>query len=285
MLFHFLKVRSGVFKQNLYGKLAYKSFLPVPLPPVPELSLDRDCLKLLVMANSKIAKLDGLAIGIPSLPLFVSMYVRKEALLSSQIEGTQATLEDVLDPNLDENNNRDVADVINYIKAIEFALNRLQELPLCNRLIKEIHAKLMEGVRGQEKFPGEFRVTQNWIGGMGSTLKTARYIPPNPQDMQVCMSDLEKYINDPDDQTDPLIRIGLMHYQFETIHPFLNGNGRIGRLMMTLYLIENKVLSTPALYLSYFLKRNRIEYYDRMMEVRRTGNYEQWIRFFLQVVQ
>ena len=159
MLFHFLKVRSGVFKQNLYGKLAYKSFLPVPLPPVPEFSLDRDCLKLLVMANSKIAKLDGLAIGILSLPLFVSMYIRKEALLSSQIEGTQATLEGILDPNLDENNNRDVADVINYIKAIEFALNRLQELPLCNRLIKEIHAKLMEGVRGQEKFPGEFRVT------------------------------------------------------------------------------------------------------------------------------
>ena len=227
--------------------------------------------------------MEGLATRIPNMDLFVSMYVRKEALLSSQIEGTQATLDDVLDPLLDENANRNVADVINYIKASEFAIKRLQELPLCNRLIKETHAVLMEGVRGQEKNPGEFRYPQNWIGGQGSTLKNARYIPPNPEDMNEAISDLEKYMNS-EDGLDPLVRAALIHYQFETIHPFLDGNGRVGRLLITLFLMEKKILTTPALYISYFLKRNRIEYYDRMTEVRRKGNYEQWINFFLQAV-
>ncbi|MEG1594453.1 MAG: Fic family protein, partial [Oscillibacter sp.] len=229
------------------------------------------------------AVLESLAKRIPNMDLFVSMYVRKEALLSSQIEGTQATLDDVLDPLLDENANRNVADVINYIRATEFSVNRLRELPLCNRLIKETHAVLMEGVRGQEKSPGEFRYSQNWIGGQGSTLKNARYIPPDPETMQEAMSALEKYMNGQDD-LDPLIRAGLIHYQFETIHPFLDGNGRVGRLLITLFLMEKGVLTTPALYISYFLKRNRIEYYDRMTEVRRKGNYEQWIQFFLQAV-
>lgn len=168
-------------------------------------------------------------------------------------------------------------------KASEFAIKRLQELPLCNRLIKETHAVLMEGVRGQEKNPGEFRYSQNWIGGQGSTLKNARYIPPNPEDMNEAISDLEKYMNS-EDGLDPLVRAALIHYQFETIHPFLDGNGRVGRLLITLFLMEKKILTTPALYISYFLKRNRIEYYDRMTEVRRKGNYEQWINFFLQAV-
>lgn len=242
-------------------------------------------ISLLIKAHKQLSLLDGLSQRIPNINLFVSMYVRKEALLSSQIEGTQATLDDVLDPMLDENINSNVSDVINYIKATEYAVTRLNTLPLCNRLIKETHAILMEGVRGQEKSPGEFRYSQNWIGGQGSTLKNARYIPPNPEDMVTCMSELEKYINADDDKLDPLIRIALIHYQFETIHPFLDGNGRVGRLLITLYLMENKILSSPALYISYFLKRNRIEYYDRMSEVRRTGNYEQWIRFFLQAVQ
>jgi Fic family protein len=211
------------------------------------------------------------------------MYVRKEALMSSQIEGTQATLEDVLDPLLDANANRNVADVVNYIKATEYAINRLQTLPLCNRLIKETHAVLMEGIRGQEKSPGEFRYSQNWIGGQGSTLKNARYIPPSPDDMSTAMSDLEKYIN-ADDDLDYLIRAALIHYQFETIHPFLDGNGRVGRLLITLFLMDKKVLTTPALYISYFLKKNRVEYYDRMTEVRTKGNYEQWVKFFLQAI-
>lgn len=275
--------RAGTLITNLSGEAAYKSFTPSPLPPRPAVDVDEETLKLLVEANKQIAILESIATHIPSVNLFISMYVRKEALMSSQIEGTQATLEDVLDPMLDENANRNVADVINYIKATEYAIERLNKLPLCNRLIKEAHAVLMFGVRGQEKSPGEFRTSQNWIGGGGSTLKNARYIPPAPADMIEAMSDLEKYIN-ADDDLDVLIRSALIHYQFETIHPFLDGNGRVGRLLITLFLMEKKVLTTPALYISYFLKKNRIEYYDRMMEVRMKGNYEQWIKFFLQAL-
>lgn len=278
-----LENRAGFFKSNLSGDMAYQSFVPAPLPPAPPVDLGNEGLNLLIQANRQLALLEGLAARIPNMDLFVSMYVRKEALLSSQIEGTQATLDDVLDPLLDENANRNVADVINYIKASEFAVKHLQEFPLCNRLIKETHAVLMEGVRGQEKNPGEFRYSQNWIGGQGSTLKNARYIPPNPEDMKEAISDLEKYMN-AEDHLDPLVRAALIHYQFETIHPFLDGNGRVGRLLITLFLMEKKILTTPALYISYFLKRNRIEYYDRMTEVRQKGNYEQWITFFLQAV-
>ena len=275
--------RACHYKSNLSGEMTYKSFVPNPLPPSPPIELTEDIIALLVKANSQLAVLESVATRIPNVELFVSMYVRKEALMSSQIEGTQATLEDVLDPMLDANTNRNVADVVNYIKATEFAINRLQALPLCNRLIKETHAVLMEGVRGQEKSPGEFRYSQNWIGGQGSTLKNARYIPPSPDDMLDAMSDLEKYIN-ADDDLDALIRAALIHYQFETIHPFLDGNGRVGRLLITLFLMEKRVLSTPALYISYFLKKNRVEYYDRMTEVRTKGNYEQWVKFFLQAI-
>lgn len=275
--------RAGHYKSNLSGEMAYKSFVPNPLPPVSPIELTEDIVSLLIKANSQLAVLESVATRIPNVELFVSMYVRKEALMSSQIEGTQATLEDVLDPMLDANTNRNVADVVNYIRATEFAIERLKTLPLCNRLIKEIHAVLMAGVRGQEKSPGEFRYSQNWIGGQGSTLKNARYIPPSPEDMVDAMSDLEKYIN-ADDELNALIRAALVHYQFETIHPFLDGNGRVGRLLITLFLMEQKVLTTPALYISYFLKKNRVEYYDRMTEVRTKGNYEQWIKFFLQAI-
>lgn len=273
--------RAGTYKSNLSGEMAYHSFCPAPLPPVPPIEIGSELLSKLIDANRKIAALESLASHIPSIDLFVSMYVRKEALLSSQIEGTQCTLDDILDPLMDENANRDVADVVNYIRATEFAINRMQSLPLCNRLIRETHAVLMEGVRGQEKNPGEFRYSQNWIGGQGSTIRNARYIPPNPEDMQTAMSDLEKYMNS-DDILDPLIQGALIHYQFETTHPFLDGNGRIGRLLITLFLMDKGILTTPALYISYFLKLNRVEYYDRMTQVRRTGDYEQWILFFLQ---
>lgn len=275
--------RAGTLQTNLSGEMAYQSFAPSPLPPIPPLEFDEALIKLLVKANKQVALLDGLASRIPNINLFIAMYVRKEALMSSQIEGTQATLEDVLDPLVNENTNRDVAEVINYINATEYATKRLSELPLCNRLIKETHAVLMEGTRGQEKNPGEFRHSQNWIGAQGSTLKTARYIPPNPEDMAEALSDLEKYLNGNDD-LDSLIRAGLIHYQFESIHPFLDGNGRIGRLLIPLFLMEKGVLKAPVLYLSYFLKKNRIEYYDRMTEVRRTGNYEQWVKFFLEAL-
>ena len=273
--------RAGTFVSNLSGEMAYESFRPAPLPPNPPIEVSGELLTKLIDANKKIATLEGLSSRIPNMELFISMYVRKEALLSSQIEGTQCTLEDILNPLIEDNTNRDVSDVVNYIRATEFALERLKTLPLCNRLIKETHAVLLESVRGQEKNPGEFRYSQNWIGGQGSTLKNARYIPPNPEDMLTAMSDLEKYINS-DDTLDPLIQAALIHYQFETTHPFLDGNGRVGRLLITLFLMEKDILSTPALYISYYLKMNRIEYYDRMTQVRRTGDYEQWISFFLQ---
>lgn len=275
--------RAGAFVSNLTGEMAYPSFRPAPLPPNPPIALSGELVAKLVDANKKLAALDGLSARIPNMDLFVSMYVRKEALLSSQIEGTQCTLDDILNPLMEENTNRNVSDVVNYIKATEFALNRLHSLPLCNRLIKETHAVLMEGVRGQEKSPGEFRYSQNWIGGQGSTIRNARYIPPNPEDMQTAMSDLEKYMNG-DDSLDPLIQAALIHYQFETTHPFLDGNGRVGRLLITLFLMEKGILSHPALYISYFLKMNRIEYYDRMTQVRKTGDYEQWVMFFLQAL-
>ncbi len=275
--------RAGQYKNNLSGEMEYKSFVPAKLPPNPDIEIDGKLLSLLINANKAIAALESVSVHIPDMELFVSMYVRKEALMSSQIEGTQATLEDILDPVIENNANRNVADVVNYIKATEYAVKRLETLPLSNRLIKETHAVLMENVRGQEKNPGEFRRSQNWIGGQGSTLKSARYIPPNQEDMQDAMSDLEKYMNE-DDDTDALIKAALIHYQFETIHPFLDGNGRIGRLLITLYLIEKKVLTTPALYISFFLKKNRIEYYDRMTEVRSKGNYEQWVKFFLAAI-
>lgn len=275
--------RAGAFTSNLYGEMAYQSFLPKPLPPNPAVMTDEEMIQLLVHANRWIDKLESIASLIPHIALFVSMYVRKEAVMSSQIEGTQCTLEDVLDPNLESNANRDVADVIKYIKATDYAINRLQELPLCNRLIRETHAVLMNGVRGQEKCPGEFRTSQNWIGGEGVSLNKARFIPPHPDDMVVAMSDLEKYMNAPD-TLDVLVRASLIHYQFETIHPFLDGNGRIGRLLITLFLLKQKSLTTPALYISYFLKKNRMEYYDRLTLVRTKGEYEQWIKFFLRAV-
>jgi Fic family protein len=275
--------RAGKFKTNLSGAAAYQSFVPSPLPPKPPIQVDVEMTALLVKANKQLGLLEGLAARIPNINLFISMYVRKEALMSSQIEGTQATLEDVLDPLLEENANRHAADVINYIKALEFAINALERLPLCNRLIKETHAVLMKTGRGEEKSPGEFRHSQNWIGGHGSTLKNARYIPPEPFDMDLALSDLEKYIN-AGDSLDVLIRAALIHYQFETIHPFLDGNGRIGRLLIILYLIQQRVITMPILYISYFLKKNRIEYYDRLMEVRQKGSYEQWVKFFLEAV-
>ena len=275
--------QAGIYVDNLNGEATYQSFKPNPLPPIPEIEMDEEIVKLLVDANKQLVKLDTASQLISNADLFISMYVRKEALISSQIEGTQCTLDDVLDPEVEANANLDVSDVINYVKATQYALKRLEKLPLCCRLIREIHEVLMENVRGQDKTPGEFRHSQNWIGPANCSLKDARYIPPNVEDMQTAMSDLEKYINE-NVEYDPLIRAALIHYQFETIHPFLDGNGRIGRLLILLYLMEQRLITKPVIYISYFLKKNQIEYYDRISEVRRTGNFEQWIRFFLEAV-
>ena len=275
--------RAGIYVNNLIGEATYQSFKPNPLPPMPEIEMDEEIVKLLVDANKQLVKLDTASQLISNADLFISMYVRKEALISSQIEGTQCTLDDILDPEVEVNANLDVSDVINYVKATQYALKRLERLPLCCRLIREIHEVLMENVRGQDKTPGEFRHSQNWIGPANCSLKDARYIPPNVEDMQNAMSDLEKFINENVDY-DPLIRVALIHYQFETIHPFLDGNGRIGRLLILLYLMEKGLLAKPVIYISYFLKKNQVEYYDRISEVRRSGNFEQWIRFFLEAV-
>lgn len=275
------KTRAGILKKNLHGDMAYKSFCPSDLPPTPPIEINDKISDLLIDAHKTLAILDDRGKNIPDMNLFVSFYVQKEALLSSQIEGTQATLEDIFDPSNESNINADVSDVINYVKATNYAIERLKTLPLCNRLLLETHEILLSGVRGTEKNPGEFRNSQNWIGGQGSSLKTARYIPPNVEDMHHGLSELEKYMN-LDERYDVLVNAALIHYQFETIHPFLDGNGRIGRLLIVLFLLEKEVLHTPALYLSYYLKENRTEYYDRMTRVRETGDYEQWVRFFLE---
>lgn len=271
--------RAGQYITALGGVVSYKAYKPNPLPPFPKIEMDTEMVTLLSKAHNYLGKLDMMSELIPDMNMFLSAYVRKEALLSSQIEGTQATLEDVLNPNVDIAVNLEVTDVINYVNALNFAIEKMKELPICNRLLCETHRVLMQGVRGQEKNPGEFRHSQNWIGASNSNLKTARYIPPTVEDMQTAMSDLEKFINDYD--MDILLKTALIHYQFETIHPFLDGNGRIGRMLITLILLANGILHRPVLYLSLYLKTNRIEYYDRLSEVRTKGNYEQWIKFFL----
>lgn len=271
--------RAGGYITALGGVAQYKAYKPNPLPPFPELEMDSEMVNLLAKAHNYLGKLDATAELIPDMNLFLSAYVRKEALLSSQIEGTQATLEDVLSPTVDVAVNLEVGDVVNYVNALNYAIDRMNELPICNRLLCDTHKVLMQGVRGQEKNPGEFRRSQNWIGSSNSNLQTARYVPPTVEDMNTAMSDLEKFINDYD--MDILLKTALVHYQFETIHPFLDGNGRVGRMLIALMLMSDGVLKRPVLYLSLYLKSNRIEYYDRLSEVRVKGNYEQWIKFFL----
>ena len=276
--------RAGQYVSQLSGEFRYQSFLPTPLQEVRLKDMGGDFQALLAKTSRLIGRIDGLNSGIPDIDLFISMYVRKEALLSSQIEGTQATLDDILDPEAEENQNADVAEVLNYIKEADFAIKRMNEIPLCLRLLRETHKILMTGIRGSEKDPGEFRNSQNWIGPVGSSLKTASYVPPCTDDMTAALGELEKYINADDAEPDVLIRAALIHYQFETIHPFLDGNGRIGRLLIILYLIQKQLLEKPVLYISYFLKLNRPEYYELLTNVRISGNYEQWLSFFIRAL-
>jgi Fic family protein len=218
--------------------------------------------------------------------MFVFMYVRKEAVLSSQIEGTQASLLDVLEFEahaLEEGRPGDVREVVNYIDAMNYGLHRLRKLPLSLRLIREIHEKLLKDVRGGERTPGEFRRSQNWIGSSGGTLSTASYIPPPPHEMLEAVGALEKFLHHSPPLPD-LIKIGLVHSQFETIHPFLDGNGRMGRLLIAFLLYQRKILHRPLLYLSYYFKKRRTEYYDRLQAVRDHGDWEGWLKFFLRGV-
>jgi Fic family protein len=230
--------------------------------------------------------LDGSIQTLPNPDLFVFMYVRKEAVLSSQIEGTQSSLQDVLAAEariLDPERPRDVIEVVNHVRAMNHGLERLVEFPVSIRLIREIHAELLEGVRGAHLTPGELRSTQNWIGPPGSTLQDARYIPPPPHEVPAALGELERFLH-ASSPLPALTRIGLAHAQFETIHPFLDGNGRVGRLLITFLLCEQEILMRPVLYLSHYFKRHRQEYYDRLQAIRDGGAWEEWLAFFFEGV-
>ncbi len=278
-----MATRSGRYILQASG---YRAFSPAPLPPNPALLIDDEFLDILSKADQAIGRLDASADMLPSPDLFVAMYVRKEALLSSQIEGTQASLTDVLEYELMQARRgvrRDVAEVINYVAAMNHGLNRLKELPLCNRLLREIHAQLLTDVRGEDKSPGEFRRSQNWIVGSARDIPSAVFVPPPPAEVDGAMGQLEAFLHN-DTASPVLIKAGLIHSQFETIHPFLDGNGRMGRLLITFFLCQQSVLTRPILYLSAHFKQHRQEYYDRLQAVRDTGDWEQWLKFFLRAV-
>ena len=273
--------RAGTFVTQPGG---YKAFIPNPLPPSPPIRFDGKLQSLLSEADRALARLDGITTVLPNPDLFIAMYVKKEALLSSQIEGTQASLEGVLEFEADlipKENINEIKEVINYIRALNYGIERLKELPMSLRLIKEIHRILLEETRGAHRGPGEFRKSQNWIGPPGASLNEAIFVPPPPEVVLPTMGDLEKIFHNKNNNIPPLIKIALIHSQFETIHPFLDGNGRIGRLLITFYLFWQGILSKPLLYLSFYLKKNRADYYDLLMKVRLKGTWEDWIKFFL----
>lgn len=269
----------GFLRKNLSGEAEYQSFVPAPLDSIVPIELSEEAIRLLGACSRKLGELEGMLRFVPNAQMYLAMYVRKEALLSAQIEGTQCTFDDILNPENTDLVQRDVADVVNYIKATEYAVKRMDDLPLCMRLLREVHSVLLSGVRGSEKQPGEVRSTQNWIGPGGATLKNATYIPPNVDDMNDALRDLERFINEAND-VDPIVKASLVHYQFETVHPFLDGNGRLGRLLITLSLMNDHALSDAVFYPSYQLKLRRSEYYEHLMDVRENGAYAKWVRFF-----
>jgi Fic family protein len=275
--------RAGRYVRQPYG---FRAFVPAPLPPDPPVQLDAPLVALLSRADQALGRLDGITETLPNPDLFVAMYVRREAVFSSQIEGTQSTLEDVLafelDPTLRELP-RDVEEVVNYVRAMNYGLKRVATLPLSLRLIREIHAELLHGVRGAEKSPGEFRTSQNWIGPQNAPLAHATFVPPPVHEMAGALDNFERFLRE-GQELPALIQCGLAHVQFETIHPFLDGNGRVGRLLIAFQIVHRGVLHRPLLYLSVYLKRHRAEYYDRLMAVRESGDWEAWLRFFLRGV-
>ena len=276
-------MRAGKYVKQVEG---YRAFIPAPLPPQPPIVMDAELTRLLSEADHALGRLDGVTSILPNPDLFVSMYVRHEAVLSSQIEGTQSTLEDVLQFEIDakgQEHPKDVEEVVNYVRSMNHGLKRLDSLPLSLRLIREIHEKLLQGVRGANRTPGEFRRSQNWIGPANCTLATATFVPPPVHDMQAALDNLEKFLHDTTSYP-ALIHCGLAHAQFETIHPFLDGNGRVGRLLITFLLCQRGILKYPLLYLSHYLKFHRAEYYDRLMAIRNDGNWEAWLKFFLKGV-
>jgi Fic family protein len=271
---------SGRFLRQPGG---YQAFLPDPLPP--KMELDPDLAMLLSEATHALGRLDGIAGSVPDRGVFLFTYIKREAVLSSQIEGTQASLMDVLEYEAalrKPARSADLTEVLNYIAAVEFGLDRLRTLPVCRALLREVHQVLMQDVRGGEpsKTPGEFRRSQNWIGG--SSPSNAIFVPPPPTEVDDAFSRLERFLHDDREVIPPLIRIGLAHAQFETIHPFLDGNGRLGRLLIGFWLSEKGLLRDPLLYLSLYLKQHRETYYELLQQTRTAGNWRDWLAFFLQ---
>jgi len=264
-------------------RTGYAAFIPAPLPPEPPIALE-GLQALLSRADQAVGRLDGVIQTVPNPDFFVYMYIRREAVLSSQIEGTQSTLEDLLAVELEPRPAwrrlpEDVDEVVRYVQAMNYGLNRLSDLPLSLRLSREIHRELLSGGRGSHRLPGEFRTTQNWIGPEKATLAEATFVPPPVHEMKEALHDFERFLHE--DDLPALVHAGMAHAQFETIHPFLDGNGRVGRLLITFLLVFGGVLHRPLLYLSVYLKRNRAEYYDRLMAIRNSGDWESWLRFFL----
>lgn len=279
--------RSGRFVTQQRGHAGFKAFIPADLPIAPPIELPAELQDLLERANRSLGRLDGLARLLPDPRLFLYMYVRKEAVLSSQIEGTQSSLSDLLlfeEAGLPAVPLNDVQEVSRYVAALEHGLARLHDgFPLSLRLLREIHGVLMKKTRGADKTPGEFRTSQNWIGGThpGNSV----YVPPPPHEMRAAMDNLEQFLHDRNGVTPVLLKAGIAHAQFETIHPFLDGNGRLGRLLITFLLVHGGALSQPLLYLSLYLKERRSEYYASLQAVRDTGDWEQWLTFFLAGVE
>jgi Fic family protein len=274
----------GRYAMSIAGSEEVRAFVPAPLPPIPPLELIGTVRAALDQALLALGRLDGAAAALPDAHLLLYTYVRKEAVLSSQIEGTQSTLDDLLTHELGEAPGvpvEDVAEVSRYVEAMNHGLRRLQaNFPLSNRLLREMHGILLADGRGAEKTPGEFRRSQNWIGG--SRPGNAAFVPPPPQDVDSCMGDLERFLHS---DTPPLVKAALAHVQFETIHPFLDGNGRIGRLLITLLLCHDRVLREPLLYSSLYLKQHRQQYYAELNAVRETGDFERWLEFFATAIR
>ncbi len=264
-----------------------RAFVPAPLPPNPALEVSNSLRDAIDQAHLELGRLDGITTILPDTSLFLYMYIRKEAVLSSQIEGTQSSLSDLLLFEMDGAPGvplDDVREVSNYVAAMEYGLKRLRDgFPLCNRLICEIHGKLLSKGRGAGKKPGEFRTSQNWIGG--TRPGNARFVPPPPERLAECLSSFEKFLNDDPERTPVLLKAAMAHVQFETMHPFLDGNGRLGRLLITLLLCHEKIISEPLLYLSLYFKQNRKAYYDLLQQVRLDGDWESWVAYFVDAVR
>ena len=279
---HMIRGGTGRYLSTTASGEQVRAFVPAPLPPDPQLDLVA-LLGPLEQAQLALGRLQGVSTLLPEPLLFLYSYVRKEALLSSQIEGTQSSMQELLLFEVPERPGAptdDVVEVSNYVAALEHGRQRLDsDFPLSNRLLREVHGKLMASGRGSEMDPGQFRRSQNWIGG--NRPGNAAFVPPPPQEVVGCMSDLERFFHVPIPGLSALLRAGLAHVQFETIHPFLDGNGRVGRLLITLLLYHYKVLEAPLLYLSLYLKQHRQRYYELLGEVRRTGDWETWLLFFL----